>query len=418
MEAGEFSSVLIDQVIDWLMESALRHTPIDALVEGAAMRVDAAGIPLLRFHMSFNILHPLYEGLSLTWRRGAGLEVLELDRTTRPENTAWQQSPFQYLIERKLPSLRRRLAGAEAVFDFSVLKTLREAGGTDYLAFVVPWGTSRYDGLAGSWVTDRPSGFSDSDLWALARLQRSLAVAGRMSIRGQVAENVVATYLGRDAGTRVLRGQMRRGDGEALPAVIWYSDLRDSTEMAATLPAADFIAVLNAYFEATAGAVLKQGGEILNFIGDAVLAIFPIAADADPAAVCGRALDAARDASQRLAAINDERAGGGRPPLAYGLALHRGDVVFGNIGTPERLAFSVIGPTVNAVARMEGLTKVVGRPLLVSAAFADALPLQWEPLGAHKVRGLAEPIAIFAPAQSAAPLVPPAAPPTLATALP
>ncbi len=403
LTAAEHPNILIDDVTDWLMGEALGHADIRALVAGTATRVDAAGIPLQRFHISFNILHPLYDSMSLTWRRGEKVEDNKFERTMDAGDPEWRQSPLNHMIERRLPSLRRRLAGPAAIFDFPILEELRAAGGTDYFAFHVPFGGAEFDGLVGSWVTDRKRGFFDADLRALTRIQRRLAVACRMTIRGQVAENVVTTYLGRSAGQRVLAGQIRRGEGETIPAVIWYSDLRGSTAMAERLDREAYTEVLNCYFECVGGAILEAGGEIVDFIGDAVLAIFPIDGEAARRnEACSRALSAAQDAQRRLDVTNADRATRRMPQLSYGLALHVGDVMFGNIGTPQRLSFSVIGPSVNQVARLEALTKEVGRPIVASRAFTDSCPGNWDSLGKHKVQGIAEPIEVFAPKRAAA----------------
>lgn len=391
----EGSNVLIDRISDWLMSEALREPDIAGLVEGTAARVDAAGIPVQRLHISFNMLHPLYQGTSITWRRGQETEVNQLVRTMSSDNPAWEKSPLNHMIRHRLWALRRRLVGADATLDFPMLEELRGLGGTDYFAFLIPFGTGEDDGLIGSWVTDRKRGFLDHDLRALERIQRRLAVACRMTIRGQVARNVVSTYLGRGAGQRVLSGQIRRGDGETIPAVIWYSDLRGSTAMAERLERDAYTQVLNCYFECVGGAVLEGGGEILDFIGDAVLGIFPVDGAAKDA--CARARAAAHDAQRRLDATNRERAEGGMPQLSYGLGLHLGEVMFGNIGTPERLSFSAIGPSVNQVARLEALTKIVGRPVVASRAFMKECAGDWEPLGRHAVQGIAAPVEVFAP---------------------
>ena len=401
--AAESANLLIDNVTDWLMGQALGHPKIEDLVEGTATRVDAAGIPLQRFHISFNLLHPLYDGMGITWRRGEKVEVNRFERSNGPENPAWTNSPLNYMIQRRIPSMRRRLVGPEAMLDFPVLEELRAAGATDYFAFAIPFGLERDDGLVGSWVTDRKRGFFDTDLRALNRIQRRLAVACRMTIRGQVAENVVETYLGRGAGERVLAGQIRRGDGETIPAVIWYSDLRGSTAMAEKLSREGYTEVLNCYFGCVGGAILDGGGEILNFIGDAVLAIFPIDGnDSRRSEACARALAAADDAQARIDRTNAERATRAMPQLSYGLALHVGDMMFGNIGTPQRLSFSVIGPSVNQVARLEALTKEVGRPIVASRAFVDRCPGRgWDSMGEHRVQGIAEPIEVLAPKPAA-----------------
>jgi adenylate cyclase len=399
--APDAPNLLIDNVTDWLMGEALGEPNIEHLVEGTAARVDAAGIPIQRFHISFNMLHPLYSGMGLTWRRGKELEVARFERTTGPDNPAWTNSPLNHMIQRRITSLRRRLVGPAAILDFPILEDLRAAGATDYFAFAIPFASDGEDGLIGSWTTDRKRGFFDADLRALHRIQRRLAVACRMTIRGQVAKNVVATYLGRGAGERVLAGQIRRGEGETIPAVIWYSDLRGSTALAERLDRESYTEILNCYFECVGGAILKEGGEILDFIGDAILAIFPIGGGKGRDDACARAYSAALLAQRRIDGTNAERAGSGMPQLSYGLALHVGDMMFGNIGTPERLSFSVIGPSVNKVARLEGLTKEVARPVVASRAYIESCPGVWELLGQFKVQGIAEPIEVFAPKPAA-----------------
>ena len=253
----------------------------------------------------------------------------------------------------------------------------------------------------GSWATDRPSGFSEEDLRILERIQRRYAVSCKVQIQRRITRNVLDTYLGPDAGARVLDGQIRRGDGERIHAVIWYSDMRDSTRLADRLDPHVFIERLNRYFECTAGAVIAGGGEVLRFIGDAVLAIFPIRPDGDDArAAAERALAAARDAESRLARTNDGLAAEGEEPVEFGLGLHVGDVMYGNIGVPERLEFSVIGPAANEVARIEDLTRTLGRRVLVSEAFAAVAGAHCEPLGAHPLRGVGAPVAVFAPCRT------------------
>ena len=250
----------------------------------------------------------------------------------------------------------------------------------------------------GSWATDRSSGFSEEDLRVFGRVQRRYAVSCKVQIQERITRNLLETYLGPDAGARVLDGQIRRGDGERIHAVIWYSDMRDSTRLADRLDPHAFMELLNRYFECTAGAVIAGGGEVLRFVGDAVLAIFPIRDGGDDARTAAeRALAAARDAEHRLSRTNEGLAETGADPIGFGLGLHVGDVMYGNIGVPERLEFSVIGPAANEVARIEDLTKELGRRVLLSAAFAAAAGARCESLGPHRLRGVGAPVEVFAP---------------------
>lgn len=395
-------SPLIDSLADWLMTQALGGTDLARLVEGCCQRLSAAGVPLMRALVSHRTLHPLFDSVWLTWQRDEGIGTFEMPHGRRGSEV-FQRSPFFHLIDTGIPFLRRRLVGDEAVLDFPVLSEFRDKGATDYIAYLVPFNGAAGDGHAGdgiigSWTTDRPSGFSNADIQALLRIQTRLAVACKGMIKEQIARNVLTAYLGPEAGRRVLEGNIRRGDGEIIPAVIWYSDLRDSTAMADRMPAPDFLRLLNSYFECTAGAVLANGGEVLVLIGDAVLSIFPIREGlVSEREACEKSLAAALEARARLAALNRERADAGHEPLAFGLALHVGDLMYGNIGVPERLEFTVVGPAANTAARLQTLSKSLDRPVLVSGEFARNLPLAWEPLGLHEIRGAGEPLEVLAP---------------------
>jgi adenylate cyclase len=396
-------SVLIDGVADWLMSQALGEGDVHDIVGECCDRLLAAGIPLWRAFVSFRVLHPKFATLTFIWRRGERSGSVERIETLHGEafsSDDWKQSPMNHMLTTQIPFLRRRLTGEEALLDFPVCRDLRDQGASDYVAWMIPFARDdepgpHMDGVIGSWSTDRPSGFSDPEIRSLMRIQRRLVVSLKVQIKQQIAQTVLATYLGMDAGRQVLEGQIRRGDGEMVHAVIWYSDMRGSTRLADNLAAEDFLKTVNSYFECTAGAVLANGGEVLRFIGDAVLAIFPIR-DGDPRSACELAMAAARDADARLEAVNAQRAHLSLEPLDYGLGLHVGDVMFGNIGVPERLEFSVVGPAANEVARIETLTKALSRRVLASAEFARCVPHEWESTGEHALEGVGEPLEVMA----------------------
>ncbi|MGE3934425.1 MAG: adenylate/guanylate cyclase domain-containing protein, partial [Rhodospirillaceae bacterium] len=360
---------LVDAAADWLMAQALDDTDVRGLVQGICTRLVAAGIPLWRVNLAFTTLHPLVSAISVTWHRDVGLSVDGIEHS-RDESPAWAISPYKHVIENGLPYLRRRLVGDDAQFDFPILTELRQKGATEYLAIATrfrPAASERRfsDGIVVSWATDRGDGFNEQDLKSILRIQRRLAVACKVAILSDTASNIATTYLGAGAGSKVLTGQIQRGAHETIHAAIWYSDMRGSTHLADTLPSAEFLALLNAYFECTAGAVMANGGEVLMFIGDAVLAIFPTDRhDGGGLDACARAVAAAGDAVARLDAANAARAEMGADPIAFGIAVHVGEVMYGNIGVPERLEFSVVGPAVNEVVRLEGLTKILRRPIL------------------------------------------------------
>lgn len=400
---------LIDAVAEWLVSAALGSSTTDELLQGCCMRLNAAGVPVWRVSMAFRTLHPLFASMTHTWRRGRGVETEGHQHGVSDTSEEWRRSPFFHILMTGVTFIRRRLTGPDALLDFPILDDLSAAGATDYLALAVEFGAAdgpdhpKGDGIIVSWTTDRPGGYTESDIRSLMRIQRRLALACKVTIREQITTNILTTYLGPEAGRQVLAGQIRRGDGKTTHAVIWFSDLRDSTPMADSMPPKDYLAAVNQYFECTAGAVLAEGGEVLRFVGDAVLAIFPIRGG-KPAtrSACRKALAAVRAADKSLAAINAERKAAGERTLAFGIGLHIGDVLFGNIGVPERLEFSVIGPAANEAARLETLTKTLKHPVLVSGEFAANLDVDWMPLGKHALRGVGAPVEVFAPPLSPA----------------
>lgn len=396
-EGARPAAEAIDELADWLMEQALGDGEVEAVAEGCFRRLHAAGIPLLRAHVAFRTLHPLFDAMGLNWTPDQGLAVWTFQRDETGSGP-WLRSPPHHLIETGKPFLRRRLTGPEAVLDFPILEEFRDQGATDYLVYLVVFDAEMGTGIWGSWTTGRPSGFSDAEIRALRRIQRRFAVALKVTIKDQIARNVVTTYLGRHAGGRVLSGQIQRGDGETIHAAIWYSDLRDSTSLAGTLPQDAFLELLNGYFECTAGAVLAHGGEVLLLIGDAVLAIFPAEqVGSDEVRACEAALAAAGEARQRLLRFNEARAASGLRPLEFGVGLHLGEVVFGNIGVPDRLQFTVVGPAANEVARLEDLTKDLDRPVLASHEFSERVARSWTSLGTHALRGVEGSREVFMP---------------------
>ena len=388
--------ILIDEVTDWLMEQALKGSTLEDLLIGTLEGMIAAGLPIARANIGLRTLHPLFETLTYTWTAKSGL-VEELFPHGNDETSEdWRLSPLRWLVDHRVPILRRRLAGPEAMLDFPLMEELAERGFTDYFGWLSIFDEDRHDGAVGSFATDRPGGFSEPQIAALRRIQARLAVALKVVMREQLAQNVLSAYLGEAAAGRVLDGQIKRGDGQTLQAAIWYSDLRGSTELAERLDAEAFLATLDTYFDATAGAVIAEGGQVLLLIGDAVLAIFPVE-DGGAADACARALTATFRAHADMAEINRRRAAEGAPPLRFGLGLHVGELLFGNIGTRERLEFTAVGRAVNVAARLEEACKTLDRPVLASADFARLLPSEaWEGLGARAMRGLIDPVEVAA----------------------
>jgi adenylate cyclase len=392
---------LVNQVADWLMTQALADADVNTIVIGCCERLRAVGIPIVRGFVSFTTLHPLYRASSITWERGRGTKHADYLHDATGDNPEYRRSPFFHMREFGLETMRVCLDCSDRQFDFPVLRELQAAGMTDYMAFTVGFGVDKTEGMSGSWSTDHPDGFSESDIEALLRIQQRLAVATKMAIKSQLMQNIANTYLGMSAGQHVLNGQIKRGDGQSIRAAIWYADLRRSTAMADRMPRQEYIDTLNAFFDVTGGAVVAAGGDILSFIGDAMLAIFP--ADGDRAMVsdaCHRAADAASASRAAMARVNTERAGKELPPLEFGVGLHIGEVMYGNVGVPARLTFSAFGAAVNEVARLDGLTKELNEPVLASDRFVTALGEHWRSMGRRELRGVGRKMKIFAPAIS------------------
>jgi adenylate cyclase len=344
------TAVLGNAIVEWLADEALQNSEPANLYGELCQRFRGVGIPIVRGHVAFRILHPLYDASALNWFVQKGV-VVEHFRPEQSSDDQFVHGPLGHIVAHRLPVLRRRLTGDTALLDFPVLEELRSLGGTDYIAFLVGFERHGKNGVICSWLSDRAAGFTDDEITLLNRVTRELAIALKAKIERSVAENVANTYLGKRAGESVLNGLIRRGDGERITAALWYSDLRCSTALADRLPAETFLNLLGRYFEMTASPVLDHGGEVVSLIGDAVLGLFRIDRTADEA--CGRALAAAREARRRV-----------KPPLAptdanldFGIALHLGQVIYGNVGVPERLQFTLVGSAVNEVVRVQDLTK-------------------------------------------------------------
>jgi class 3 adenylate cyclase/uncharacterized protein (DUF427 family) len=372
--------------VDWLIRDAWKAATIADLLANAADAMISAGLPLWRLRLFIRTLNPQLYGLFYRWQRD--VEGAEEARATHTgvQSLAYRNSPFAPIINGE-GGVRRRLEGANPELDFPILKDLVEEGATDYVAVPVRFSDGQINVL--TLVSDQPGGFSTSHLGYLYEILPNLGRLVEAHAQRLSSLTLLKTYLGRDAGERVMNGLVKRGDGENLHAVIWFSDLRGSTKMADTMPREDYLAALNQYFDCVAGAVLENGGEVLKFIGDAVLAIFPIDNPDDPhPAACARALSAVRQAYQHIDEVNGERKAQGEPRLEFGTGLHRGNITYGNIGTELRLDFTVIGPAVNEAARIEDLCKALKRPVLASSAFAACAGGGLKSLGTHALRGV------------------------------
>lgn len=378
-------------ISDWLLGEGRHIATLPELFDALCWLLVARGVPLARTTLHVGTLHPLYLGTGCRWRRDDETTVeFQVVHGIR-ERRAFLDSPLRPVLEGGV-TIRRRLE-SDATFEFPILAELKQEGMTEYLAMPLVFSGRRRH--TSTWATDRPGGFADSDVATLKALHDALAVVAENLVTRRVASTLLDTYLGRQAGARVLAGSIQRGDGETIRAVIFRADLRGYTRMSDSLPGERVIATLNDYFERVVEAVHAQGGDVLKFIGDGVLAIFAIADPADAARICGHALAATRTALAGIAALNQGRRDNGEGPLEVALALHLGDVMFGNVGAADRLDFTVIGPAVNLVSRMEQLARPLGRHVLISDDFAAAARSSFVSLGFHSLRGLREPHELF-----------------------
>jgi adenylate cyclase len=386
-------------LVQWISAAGLSGRRELELLQGFCERAVGVGLPLGRAVFGLDTLHPVLEGRVFEWQRSAGSSTQSEYGRLDPDssNEKWLQSPFHQLYETGATMLRRRL-GNEAL-EFPVLEELRQRGMTDYVAMVNRFGTDGAIGLMdctySSWASDQPGGFSEDDLAALEFLVPSLALAIKGAATTRIIETLVETYLGRDAGHRVLRGHIERGVAETISAVLWFSDLQGFTRITDTTPPEQIIPLLNDYADAIVSALRGQGGEVLKFIGDGILAIFDAAAPQD---ACRQALNAAADARRRVAALNQRRAGNGQPVTRFYLGLHVGEVFYGNIGSFDRLDFTVVGPAVNETSRIGAMCRSLDQDVLLSSAFAQAAGPSRQRLvsvGRYALRGLERPLELY-----------------------
>jgi adenylate cyclase len=377
-------------VVDWLVDGArTAQQPQDVLAELCA-RLVACGLPLHRVASFVRTLHPDVMGRRFLWRAGEGVTVSEAAYDVMETDT-YRRSPVPVVFATAQP-IRRRIEAPDCPNDYEIVEEMRAEGVSDYL--IQPLQFTNGEVHAISWTTLRPGGFTDADVAALEAIRRPLARLAEVYALRRLATTLLGTYVGRDAGERILQGQIRRGDIERIEAVILLSDLRDFTGLSNRLPAESVIALLNSYFDCLVPALRAHGGEVLKFLGDGLLGILPVAAD--PAAACRSALAAAGEAGAALAETNAERAERGEPGLRYGVALHLGEVLYGNVGSTGRLDFTTVGPAVNLTARLETLARDLGRDLVVSAAFAQYCPESLTSLGSFRLRGFRDPQEVFA----------------------
>ena len=383
----------LEPVATWLYTEGRRVRNAGALIEGVGLQMDAAGAQVDRLAMMSRTLHPQLAGWSVHWSRVNGVRRDSIGHDVR-NSDAYVGSPIQHVQEHVEP-VRLRVGPVPQEGEHALVQDLRDEGITDY--FALPMISSAGTVNAMTLATSQAGGFGDADFERFKALANLLAplveiIAVRRSTLG-----LLNTFVGPRISERIIHGQVKRGDGDRIDAAFWYSDLRGFTNLSETLPTAELLALLNVYFEYCAVAAASRGGEILQFIGDAILIVFEIGAAGDRATVCEAALDAARDAFNSIAVVNHRRRRAGHAVITFGLGLHVGTVTHANVGSRDRLAFNVVGPAVNMTARIQSMTKELGEPLLLSAEFASQVKAPLRSVGRHDLRGVASAQELFAP---------------------
>jgi adenylate cyclase len=379
-------------VVAWMLRDGRRNTHMREFGDEMCRRIVEARIPLWRAFCAIRTLHPQIMASAYVWHRGGTGAERRLAEHGVEKTPDFIRSPLA-VVRRTGRSVRRRLDDPNVAVDYEVLETFRAEGGTDYIAMPLIFSDGNINTI--SWLTDRPGGFTDEEIAGLAGVAEMLTVIVEAQTHRRIVRSLMDTYVGHRTGERVLSGAIKRGDGETIRAVIWYCDLRGFTALSDALPRDLLLDLLNEYFEIMVGAVAEEGGEVLKFIGDGMLAIFELREGDNIAHRCAAALRAARSAQQAVAARNPDRLAAGLAEIRFGLALHLGEVTYGNIGAPSRLDFTVIGAAVNHATRIERLAARLDRRIVTSASFAAAADTPLLSLGTYSLTGVIEPQDVF-----------------------
>jgi adenylate cyclase len=384
----------------WIAEAGLAGASETTLLQGFCERTAGLGLPLARGVAFIDTLHPLYEGRTFRWEREKpDVTFTDYGRSTEGEVAErWRTSPWFRMLTDGVSLLRRRVS-LETASEFPILRELYEASMTEYVGLLNRFDADavigEMDSFYSGWMTDRPEGFSDADVATLVRVVPHLGLAIKAASLGRIAETLVETYLGRDAGRRVLHGKIERGVADRIKTVLWFSDLRGYTRISDSAEPEQIIPLLNDYADAIVSAIHAGSGDVLKLIGDGVLAIFPAQ---DRARATAAALHAAKEARAAVVALNARRGAEGLPTTDMYLGLHLGVVFYGNIGSKDRLDFTVVGPAVNEVSRIAAMCRSVDQPILISSAFADSFASERKPfvsVGRYALRGVGKPQELF-----------------------
>ena len=388
-------------VLELLHTRSLEGWDTSALINEVVDCLSSLGMQLYRVHIGHPILHPLYAVGAYTWDNRSGITVDTYTRGTEEEES-FRRSPVYPIFESGALEGRYRIRAGSDSDRFPIFVRAATEGGTDYFLQLTGYkdrttSPGGQEGFLLSWISSTPGGFCDAEIELLRRLRKPLCVELNSLAQRSLVEDILRAYLGGYSADRVYAGQIQRGDGDIIDAVILFCDLRDSSSLAERYDLNGFIGLLNDYYDVTAGAVIKGGGEVLRYIGDASLAIFPIERYADEREACQATLNVALNAIVRAERLNAIRIDHGEPPIEFGIGLHCGTVMYGNIGTPDRIEFTVIGKAANEAARIEAQCKELNETILVSDTFAEYLDRPWRSHGTFELRNIGRPIEILSP---------------------
>ena len=383
-----------DAVIDWIFAEGRRIESTNKFVHQLAHQMNDHGASIDRLMLSLLTLNPQIVGTSETW--------LKSTDTTTPIHAShgvrtserYIGSPLQAIYETH-KRVRQRLDNLSEDAHRAYTE-LAEDGFTDYLALPVLFGEVAQPGAAILISTKTEGGFSDQDIESFRQIRDYLAPVLEVHALRHISRSLMNTYVGKRTSEKILAGMIKRGDADVINAALWFSDLRDFTHLTETLSADEILEMLNEYFEFIAAAVNARGGEILRFIGDAMLIVFPIDENMCERTACNAAIDAAIDAQNTLETMNHRRRRHGHPKIRLGVGLNIGEVIYGNVGAPDRLDFTVMGPAVNRTARLESMTKEFDCNILFSHKFSELIETPSQFMGDHDMKGIAEPQAVYA----------------------
>ncbi len=388
----------------WLVQQGILGRPHIEILESYCQKLVALGAPLMRAHVTMNALHPVYGAIGCDWLNSDGPMRHEYEHSVQTPD-GWANSPFFHMLSNGHAIYRERMGDTDSPSDFPLLNEMKGMGATDYFAALIAFGhweegtpVQREDGQEGalmSWMSHAPDGFLDSDISLIRDTFPALCLALKSGSNRQMAEDLLGVYLGRDAGQRVLSGAIQRGSSQWIDAVICYFDFQDFTTMSQKIEGEALLAMLNDYFGTVVARIEANGGNVLKFMGDGMLAIFDRQQLSDAAE---RALRTTQILEQELADRSQVRIESGLPTLGYTMAIHAGPVLYGNMGGHERLDFTVIGPEVNLAARISGMHRSLGQRIIISAAVAndvDATTFGLVSVGRYMLRAVDQPQELF-----------------------